>query len=339
MGVMPNPAGSDVVVVGNVGIDTKVFLPPSAVLDDILREEGQFASDLDYVGQAGGFTSRGFARLGVRTSFIGHVGADPLGEWVRAELAADGVDLTGLGVDPTGTARSVNLMAADGSRINFYDGRGHLDLTVDPADAAGVFAGTSLALFHLPNWARHLLPAARAAGAVVACDLQDVRDPDDEYRRDFVRGADVLFVSAAHFDAAHFDAAHFDAAHFDAAHFDDRRAGPTLLLDHLMAAGHARMVLCGRGRHGVLVATADGIESFPPPPVDLPIVDTNGAGDALAVGFLAAHVLQGRPVAEAVLRGQLGARWTCTQRASSSALITPEQLDELLARTKAGSAG
>jgi sugar/nucleoside kinase (ribokinase family) len=125
-----------------------------------------------------------------------------------------------------------------------------------------------LAVFHLPNWARHLLPAARAAGAVVACDLQDVRDPDDEYRRDFVRGADILFVSAAH----------FDAAHFDAAHFDDRRAGPTPLLDHLMAAGDARMALCGRGRHGVLVATADGIESFPPPPVDLPIVDTNGAG-------------------------------------------------------------
>ena len=96
MGVIPSPAGSDVVVVGNVGIDTNVFLPPSAVLDDILREEGQFAADLDYVGQAGGFPSRGFARLGVRTSFIGHVGADPLGEWVRAELAADGVDLTGL---------------------------------------------------------------------------------------------------------------------------------------------------------------------------------------------------------------------------------------------------
>lgn len=113
---------------------------------------------------------------------VGHVGADPLGEWVRAELAADGVDLTGLGVDPTGTARSVNLMAADGSRINFYDGRGHLDLTVDPAGAAGLFAGTRF-------------------GAVPPAEL-----------------------------------------------------GP---------------------------APVAGIESFPPPPVDLPIVDTNGAGDAL----------------------------------------------------------
>ncbi|HQK88137.1 MAG TPA: hypothetical protein PLU25_10960, partial [Acidobacteriota bacterium] len=46
----------------------------------------------------------------------------------------------------------------------------------------------------------HLVPVARAAGAVVACDLQDVHDPDEPYRRDFVRGADILFASAAHHD-------------------------------------------------------------------------------------------------------------------------------------------
>ena len=48
------------------------------------------------------------------------------------------------------------------------------------------------------------------------------------------------------------------------------------------------------------------------------MVDTNGAGDALAVGFLVAHELEGRPVEEAVLRGQLAARWTCAQRATSA---------------------
>lgn len=310
MGVVRNPAGPDVVVIGNVGIDTNVYLAPDARLTEVVLEEGHFATDLDYVGQAGGFTGRGFARLGLSTAFIGHVGADPLGDWVRAELSADGIDLAGLGVDPAGTARSVNLMAADGSRVNFYDGRGHLDLTVDPALAAPILAGARLALFHLPNWARHLLPLARAAGAVIACDLQDVRDPDDAYRRDFVAAADIIFVSAAH------------------------HADPRPLLRRLLAAGHAGTVVCGRGRDGVLVATGDGIESFPPPVLpageDLPVIDTNGAGDALAVGFLLAHVLQGHSVAEAVRRGQLGARWTCAQRASSGDLITPDRLAALI---------
>lgn len=299
------------VVVGNVGIDTNVYLPAGARIRDAVAAEGNFASDLDCVGQAGGFTSRGFARLGVRTSFIGHVGDDPMGRWVRAELAGDGIDLTGLGVDPAGTARSVNLMAADGSRINFYDARGHMDLAVEPALAADVFAGARLVLFHLANWARHLLPVAREAGAVIACDLQDVRDPADGYRRDFVAGADILFASAAH-------------------HPD-----PVPMIEHLLEAGRARLVICGRGARGVLVGDADGVLGHPPPPVDLPVVDTNGAGDALAVGFLRAHVLAGRPVADAVLHGQLAARWTCTQRADSSALVTAGQLDELLAAAEA----
>jgi sugar/nucleoside kinase (ribokinase family) len=304
-------AESDVGVVGNAGVDTNVYLPAGAVLVDLVRTEGHFASDLDYVGHPGAFTSRGFARLGLRTAFVGHVGADPLGEWVRAELAADGIDLAGLGVDPAGTARSVNLMAADGSRVNFYDGRGHQDLRVDPVAAAPWFAGARLALFHLPNWARHLLPVARSAGAVIACDLQDMRDPGDPYRRDFVAAADILFASAAHHD------------------------DPAPMLRRLLTGG-AGLVVCGRGRRGVLVASAQGIERFPPPALDLPIVDTNGAGDALAVGFLTAHVLQGHPVAASVLRGQLAARWACAQRASSSSPISPARLDDLLARVAAG---
>ena len=59
---------------------------------------------------------------------------------------------------------------------------------------------------------------------------------------------------------------------------------------------------------------------------------TNGAGDALAVGFLVAHVLQGHSIAEAVQRGQFRARRTCAQRASSNDLITAERLAALLGR-------
>lgn len=303
---MPNTPGSEVVVVGNVGIDTNVFLPSSPELIDGLREEGHFSSNVDYLGQAGGYTSRGFAQLGLTTSFIGHVGADPMGDWVRGELAADGIDLRGLAIDPAGTARSVNLMGSDGSRINFYDGRGHLSLSVDPALAADVFAGARLALFHLPNWARGLLPIARKAGAFVACDLQDVRDPDEEYLVDFLQGAEVLFVSSAH------------------------HLNPAPMLKQLVRSSGGSMVVCGRGGLGVAIATTDGIRVYPPPHVDLPIVDTNGAGDALAVGFLVAHELEGRSVEESVLRGQLAARWTCAQRASSSTLITRDQLEVLV---------
>ena len=304
---MPNTPGSEVVVVGNVGIDTSVFLPSSPELIDGLREEGHFSSNVDCLGHAGGYTARGFAALGLDTAFIGHVGDDQMGRWVRAELTGDGIDLTGLGIDPQGTARSVNLMGSDGSRINFYDGRGHRSIAADPALAEKIFAGSRLAMFHLPDWARTLLPVAKRAGAVVACDLQDVRDPDDDYLTDFIEGADILFVSSTH------------------------HLNPAPMLKQLVRRSNGSMVVCGRGGLGVAIATTEGIRVYPPPRVDLPIVDTNGAGDALAVGFLVAHELEGRPVEEAVQRGQLAARWTCAQRASSSDLVTREQLEELVA--------
>jgi len=304
---VPNTPGSEVVVVGNVGIDTSVFLPSSPELIDGLREEGHFSSNVDCLGHAGGYTARGFAALGLDTAFIGHVGDDQMGRWVRAELTGDGIDLTGLGIDPQGTARSVNLMGSDGSRINFYDGRGHRSIAADPALAEKIFAGSRLAMFHLPDWARTLLPVAKRAGAVLACDLQDVRDPDDDYLTDFIEGADILFVSSTH------------------------HLNPAPMLKQLVRRSNGSMVVCGRGGLGVEIATTEGIRVYPPPRVDLPIVDTNGAGDALAVGFLVAHELEGRPVEEAVQRGQLAARWTCAQRASSSDLVTREQLEELVA--------
>jgi acarbose 7IV-phosphotransferase len=297
--------GTSVVVVGNVGIDTIVYLDGPPDLIDGLRET-HFTSNVDYLGHAGGYSSRGFARLGLSTSFIGHVGDDPFGAWVRTELAGDGIDLRGMAFDPAGTARSVNLMGPDGSRIAFYDGRGHRDLKVDPDLAADLFSGAAAALFHLPDWARHLLPAARESGAVIACDLQDVHEPDDEYLQDFVTAAKLLFVSSTH------------------------HLNPAPMLKKLVRLSEGSMVVCGRGGLGVAVATTDGIRVYPPPRVDLPVVDTTGAGDALAVGFLVAHELEGRSVEEAVLRGQLAARWTCAQRASTGNLVTRERLEELV---------
>ena len=56
-------------------------------------------------------------------------------------------------------------------------------------------------------------------------------------------------------------------------------------------------------------------------------MDTNGAGDALAVGFLVARVLDGLPLERAVLRAQLGARWICAQAGDAKRPLTRAQLD------------
>ena len=290
----------EVVVVGNAGLDTNVYLPEGGV---DWTAEGTFTENLDCVGQAGGYASLGYAALGRRVAFVGHVGEDAAGRTVRGTLEAAGVDLRGLGLDPAGTARSVNLMYRDGSRKNFYDGKGHAALAPDLQRCREVLAGARLAHLNIPDWARRLLPLAKELGLTVACDLQDVVAADDPYRADFIREADILFFSAAN-------------------HGD-----PSPLIGAFLQGHPDRIVVSGMGPRGCALGTRAGIRFFPPVPSDCPVVDTNGAGDALAVGFLTSHVLEGRPLEEAVHRGQVAARHACALRGTSAGLITAAELD------------
>ena len=117
----PDDDPVEIVVVGNAGVDTNVYLDRDDVDPDV---DGHFTRNVDYAGQAGGFASRGYARLGYRTAFLGALGQDAAGAMVLTALARDGVDTRGVFLDPRGTARSVNLVFRDGRRF-FYDGKGH----------------------------------------------------------------------------------------------------------------------------------------------------------------------------------------------------------------------
>lgn len=292
---------NDVVVVGNVGIDTNVYLYGA---DIDFSVEANFTENLDYVGQAGGYTSRGYAQLGYRTAFIGAVGDDHNGRLIRDEFAHDGIDTTAVYTDPAGTSRSVNIMYRDGRRKNFYDGKSHMTLQPDWELCRSVLAEAQLAHFHLPNWARHLLPVARELGLTIACDIQDVVSLNDPYRQDFIRYADILFLSAAN------------------------HADPAPLINELLSRKPEQVVVVGMGAKGCAVGAGGDIRFFPPVEMEQPVVDTNGAGDGLAVGFLSGYVLAGTGIGEAILRGQIVARYTCTLKADSSRLITAVQLEE-----------
>jgi sugar/nucleoside kinase (ribokinase family) len=278
-----------ITVVGNPGLDTLVMVGED---EPDLHADGHFVRNIDTVGHAAAFSARGLARLGHRVRILGSVGDDPIGRMVTAVLADDGVDTSLLFQDTAGTARSVNFVFPDGRRSFFYDGGSHMTL-IPPEDCvAEALRGADLIVSSLPNWARDVLPRARAAGIPVAVDLQDVRSADDAYRADFVANADHLFASAAHLpDPA-------DAA---------RR---------WFAAGPAAQVVFGVGARGALLAHRDDGTAprlAPPPPGDLPVVDTTGCGDSLAVGFLDGLLALGLDPHVALHRGQALARIVASQ--------------------------
>ena len=297
----------DVVVVGAIGIDTNVYTQARSIDAAV---ETHFTENLDHVGQSGGFSSRGFAQLGKKTAVIGYVGGDYSGAYIRQELAKDGIDTTALFVDPLGTSRSVNLMSADGRRTSFLDGKGHMHLRPDLEVCRAVLAHARLAHFNIPNWARLLLPVARELGLTVSCDLHDIVSLPDAYRQDFINAADIVFFSAAH------------------------HADPAALMREMGRGPRDKIVIVGMGSRGCAVGTGQIVRRFAAVPGDGPIVDTNGAGDGLAVGFLSSFVLDGYALEDAIRRGQIVARYTCTQKASSSHLMAQDMLDEQWHRLK-----
>jgi len=275
-----------VLVVGSPGLDTLVLLAQD---HPDLSADGHFTRNVDTVGHAAAFCARAMARLGHPTRILGSVGDDAIGALVREVLEADGVDTSLLFCDPAGTARSVNFVFPDGRRTFFLDAGSHLTLRPPQLLVEAALADTDLVVSSLPAWAPHVLAAARAAGIPVAVDLQDVRSVADPYRVPFVASADHLFASAAHV------------------------ADPAGAARAWLAAGPARTVVLGQGPTGatmVLRTTGDQVTVVhqPPAPVPLPIVDTTGAGDGLAVGFLDGLLFAGAGEEAALHRGQVLAR-------------------------------
>jgi sugar/nucleoside kinase (ribokinase family) len=295
----------DVIVIGNAGIDTNIYLHGAEIDFNV---EANFTENLDTIGQAGGYACRGYARLGKRTAFIGYVGQDFSGDFIRQQFAQEGIDTQAVFIDPAGTSRSVNIMYPDGRRKNFYDGKSHMILQPDLAACRAVLERASLqkpglAHFNIPNWARHLLPLAREAGLVVACDLQDVVDPSDLYRQDFIHQADILFFSAANYP------------------------DPRPIIESFLQIKPSLIIVCGRGAQGCALGLQNLIRFFPPVELPAPVIDTNGAGDSLAVGFLTSYVLDGYSLEDSIRRGQIAARHACTLKASSTDLIDRTGLD------------
>jgi sugar/nucleoside kinase (ribokinase family) len=273
-------------VVGNPGLDTLVLLGEDA---PDLDADGHFVRNVDTPGHAPFYTALTLATIGHEVRVLGSVGEDLAGAALRGALDAAGVDTSTLFTDPAGTARSVNLVRPDGRRTFFFDGAGHMTLRPPDDLVRAALAGVDLVVSALPNWGRGVLATARAAGIPIAVDLQDARSVDDPYRADFIGAADHLFASAAHLP------------------------DPAAAARAWFAAGPARTVVLGLGARGALLAQrgegpdpADVLEQ-PPPALDLPIVDTTGCGDALAVGFLDG-LLGGSSPAQALRRGQLAAR-------------------------------
>ena len=298
----------EIVVIGSAGVDTNVYLYGADIDFDV---EANFSQNIDYVGQAGGYYAKLFACLGHKTGYIGFVGDDALGKFVLDDFHTINIDTTHVGIDPLGTKRSVNLMYKNGQRKNFYDGKGHMDLSVEWVKIKEYFDGVKLVHFNLMNWSRFLLPYVKALKIPISCDLQDIVQAKDPYRREFMESADILLFSCVNFP------------------------DPQPVLDYVFSVNSNAKVIIGRGKEGCIFATKSQQTTYSAVNIDnWPVIDTNGAGDSLGVGFLVSYLFDHYSLDDSILRGQILARYTCGLKANTSKLLAKSSLDAFFTQKK-----
>jgi fructokinase len=225
-------------------------------------------------------TARTLARLERPVSFLGCVSADGFGDRLRAGLAEDGVRLDAVaGTDLPTTLALVEMDESGSAGYRFYT-----EATSAPAltpEAALAVLPEPLAILHVGTLGLVLEPLATAVSAVVervAGSALVVVDPNcrpalipdrTAYRR---RLAGIL--ARSHVVKASVE----DLAWLEPG-LPPASAARTLLEDG------PRVALVTLGGEGALVVTHAAEQTVAAPTV--PVVDTIGAGDAFAGGFVA----------------------------------------------------
>ena len=255
------------------------------------------------------------AGLGARVAFLGKVAGDGLGAAFRQDITAVGVAFpTAPLAGGAPTARCLIAVTPDGQRtMNTFLGAcvefGPADLDEDIIAASAVTYLEGY-LFDPPHAQAAFYRAAEiahAAGRKVALSLSDAFCVDRHRTafRDLVAGhVDILFANETEITSL------YEENTFDAA---AERAGKDVALAVLTRSEDGSLILQGAERIVVPAAPAT-------------VVDTTGAGDAYAAGFLAGLAM-GRPLAAcgalgskaaAAVIGQYGARPAVDLRAMAA---------------------
>jgi sugar/nucleoside kinase (ribokinase family) len=219
----------------------------------------------------------GVAQMGLKTAYMGKVKNDQLGKVFRHDIQKSGVDFTTQSaIVGAATAQCFVLVTPDAQRTMLTYLGACVDFGPDDIDKDVIAASEIIYLEgylfdppHAKEAFRTAAAIAHQAGRKVALSLSDpfcVGRHRDEFL-DLIAGhVDILFANEAEITAL------YQTQDFDRAINEVK--------------GHVELAALTRGAQGSVVVTKDTVAHYPAQPVTQ-VVDTTGAGDLYAAGFLA----------------------------------------------------
>lgn len=299
----------DVIAIGNAIVDVMAPCSDEDIARLGLAKGGMTLVDTDQArvlyqamgpareisGGSAANTLAGLAALGARCAFIGQVADDQLGEVFAHDIRAGGITFAtpARAGDPP-TARCLIFVTPDGQRtMNTYLGASQF-LPAEQVDEAAI---AEAAVLYLEGYLwdpeepraamRRAIAAARNAGRKVAFTLSDgfvIARHGDDFRALIEAGEiDILFANE-----------HELAALTGIADFHEG-------ITHL--GGKVPTVVVTRSEQGAYAISGGEHAEVPAEPVER-VVDTTGAGDLFAAGFLFG-LTRGKPLAECLKLGAI----------------------------------
>lgn len=281
----------DIVVIGNALVDViasadDAFLDANSLRkgtmrlidpDEAKRLYDKMGPGREISGGSGANAAAGIAALGRKVGFIGRVSGDQLGEVFAHDIRSVGVDFrTPFATDGTATGRCLILVTPDAQRtMNTFLGSSAM-LSADDVDYDAV-AASPVTYLEGYLWDAAAPRAAmvkardiaRANGRRAAFTLSDLFCIES-HRADFLAlahgGVDILFANENELKCL------YRTDDFDAAVAAQR--------------GACEISVVTRSEKGAMVLTKDSVVSIAAEPAAR-VVDTTGAGDLFAAGFLA----------------------------------------------------
>jgi sugar/nucleoside kinase (ribokinase family) len=230
-------------------------------------------------GGSGANAAIALASTAARVHMVGYLGEDEPGARLRAVLDAAGVDVGFINARDGHTSEVVILVEPSGERA--MTGMWPDLLHTVPVPVADITAGD---VVYFAGWREEFVPAMTkltAAGAIVATVPAPL--PTPALPPTYVIGSETQY-------------------------------GDQNLQDIVSAGGGTlRAVVVTRGPDGVVIHDQDGSTAYPAQPVA--VVDTTGAGDAFAAGFLR-QIADGGTLGEAAATGIAWASATVQSPAS-----------------------
>jgi sugar/nucleoside kinase (ribokinase family) len=301
----------DVLCIGNAIVDIiadcdDAFLEAEGLTKGMMRliDAAEATRLYDHMGPAreisggsAGNTAAGVAALGGKAGFIGQVAPDQLGEFYRHDLTATGVEFITPAADlGEPTARSMVLVTPDAHRtMNTFLGAAQLlpPAALDEAQIEGAAVLYLEGYLYDPETPRYAMlkaiDIARRAGRKVAFTLSDTFCID-RHRTGFNQllddgRIDILFANEAEIKML------AGAEDFDVA--------------VAMVQNKAETLVVTRSEEGA-IAVRDGMRAAVAAEPVAKVVDTTGAGDLFAAGFLYGYT-QGKSLEQSLAIGAIAA--------------------------------